>query len=358
MDLSLLLIIPAILIAAILIVAVREGTSNPLPKILGITIGIILIGSLLVPVIQDANADESVVYDDYIEISSDTYVDGVFEKLTSGDKTYAHANGIGKGMIGSQQYNVHKADLDVFFIMGQSNAAYSYYDASSASPVAELGQTYYYGTETQPVTQSVTGTGMYDAVNLNGTAKIGHLEQPFMAKYSELSGHKVYTINTGWNGASISVLTVGGSHYNYEQRTINAGLNAINMSDYNRGNFGMIWLQGESDAGLGTPVDEYKADFLALFDAMRHEGPNTFSTLFELDNAFIVQTRTARGPNTAEALTELAEENDHIYMATEITLTFTDDNGYLRGDDLHYSQTGFNLIGVAVAEFIVENHLT
>lgn len=359
MSMEILFVLPVLIIVALIVLFLRGenfGGRNILPMIMIAFVSVILIGSLLMPAIEEANADTSVTYDDYIEIDEDSEVSGVFEKITIGDVTYAHADGVGKGKIDGEYYDVQKAKLDVFMIMGQSNAAYAYYDTSTASPIAKLGQTYYYGTETQPVTQSLPGTGMYDAVNLDGTAKIGHLEMPFMAKYNELTDHKVYTINTGWIGANISILTVGGSHYGWEQRTANAGFNAINQDYYDVDMVGFIWLQGESDAGLGTPIEQYKADFLKLFDALNHTGSDVFSRLFTIDHAFIVQTRTARGENVAEALDQLAEENEDIYMATDVTLTFTVDNGYMRSDDLHYSQSGFNVIGVDVAEFIASKN--
>lgn len=354
MSLSILLVIPAIILVAIIVAMIRGGSKNILPGILIGTVSIILLGSLLAPMINEASADTSITYDDYVEIDADTEVSGSFEKVTSGDITYAHAKALGMGTIGGDRYNVQKAPLDVFLIMGQSNAAYSYYDTPTATPVAKPGQIYYYGTETQPVTQTVTGTGMYDAVNVDGSAKIGHLEMPFMSEYNELTDHKVYTINTGWNGANIAILTVGGTHYNYEQRTARSGFDAIDSNHYVIDTIGYIWLQGESDAGLDTPVSEYKADFLKLYNAIAGKSTDVFTNRFTMDKAFIVQTRTERGPNTAEALTQLAAENPDIYMATDITLSFTVDNGMVRSDNLHYTQQGFNAIGVAVARFIAE----
>ena len=353
--LPLLFAIPAVILIALIILFLK-GEGNPLPKIIGATIVVILLGSLLVPFLDDADVSEA-EYDDYIEIESDDTVSGAFEIITTSDKTYAHAKSVGSGEIDGKKYYVSKAQLDVYMIMGQSNAAYNYYDVSTAVPVAPPGETYYFGTSSQPNTQTDNGTGMFDAVNIDGSAKIGHLEMPFMSEYNSLTGHKVYTINTGWNAANIALLTVGGSHYSYEQRTARNGFDAIDQSHYVISTIGYLWLQGESDAGLDTPVDEYKSDFLKLYNAIAGKSSDLFTTRFTMDKAFIVQTRTARGPNTAEALTELAEENPDIYMATEITLTFSVDDGTLRTDDLHYTQRGFNQIGVAVAQYIVSNEL-
>lgn len=321
--------------------------------VIGATVVIILLGSLYMPFSKDVDISTA-EYDDYIEIESDTVVSGVFEKVETTSTTYAHAKDVGYGSIGDSKYYVSKAPLDVFLIMGQSNAAYSYYDVNTATPTTSPGEIYYFGTETQPNTQTVTGTGMFDAMNIDGTPKIGHLEMPFMSEYNDLTGHKVYTINTGWNGANISILTVGGAHYNYEQRTARNGFDAIDLNNYVVDTIGYIWLQGESDAGLDTPIDEYKADFLKLYNAIAGKSNDVFTNRFTMNDAFIVQTRTERGPNTAEALTELAEENPNIFMATDITLTFTVDNGMMRSDDLHYTQAGFNAIGVAVARFVAD----
>lgn len=347
-----LIAIPPILLIALLVFVIRSG--NLMAAAIAAFIVIVLTATILIPFLNDSDISNA-EYDDYIEINSDDTVSGSFEIVTAGSKTYAHANSVGYGEIDGNKYYVSKAKLDVFLIMGQSNAAYNYYDVSTASPVTSPGEIYYFGTSTQPNTQTVTGTGMYDAVNLDGSAVIGHLEMPFMSKYNEITGNKVYTINTGWNGASISVLTVGGSHYNYEQNIARAGFDSINQNNYSIETIGYIWLQGESDAGLETPIAEYKTDFLKLYNAIAGKSDDYFTNRFTMENAYIVQTRTARGDNVAEALIELASENNHIYMATDITLTFSVENGTLRSDDLHYTQAGFNLIGVAIAEFIAVN---
>lgn len=348
MDAHILLVIPAIILIAVIIVALKE--KNPTHLAVGATVVIILTGGILVPLLDDIGADTSMEYDDYVEVDADTVTGGAIELVTIGSKTYAHAADTGAGEINGKRYDVQKAQLDLFLIMGQSNAAYSYYDVATAAPVAELGTTYYFGTDTQPNTQIVTGIGMYDAVDpATGEARIGHLEMPFMAEYHAVTGHKVYTINTGWNGANISTLTVGGSHYNYEWRTARNGFSAVNQDHYTINPVGYIWIQGESDASLSTPVDEYKGAFMDLFDAISWQSSDRFTPLFKMDQAFIVQTRTVRGPNPAEALTELAEEYAGIHMATDVTLTFTVDNGMMRSDNLHYTQAAYNILGVQVA---------
>lgn len=312
---------------------------------------------------EPASSPPLTYYDDYLEVEPGTTASGSLEILTDSGHTYAHAKGLGDGTLTAGEnvttYSIAKAPLDVFLIMGQSNAAYSYYDVATASPVGSPGTTYYYGDSTKAMsTNTVTATGMHDAVKLDGSAVIGHIEMPFMTTYHELTGHKIYTINTGYNGAFISQLAPDGVYYSYEQTVADGGYAAIDLDYYVPNFVGYLWLQGESDAGYETQQVTYVANFLKLMKAIN--GTSTINRLsedFTMSQAFVIQTKTTRSATTADALTYLCDNYTNVHMATDVTLGFTVENGLMRSDNLHYSQAGQNIIGEKVAQYIFKNRL-
>lgn len=153
--------------------------------------------------------NESIMcYDDHIEILSSikrtpcpniSSATGALEIITINDIEYLHACDVGNGIITysdstKKTINVKKAQLDVFLILGQSNAMYRYSsDPSTASPVPPLGTAYYYGTSDDPVSnifynRSVNDYGMHSMTESADVARIGNIEAPFAAAYNKITG--------------------------------------------------------------------------------------------------------------------------------------------------------------------------
>lgn len=314
-------------------------------------VSICLVVGAFVPILTALDTPKDIEYDDYIELHSTVSdITGSLELIEKDGIKYAHAKELGSGTIYYtngmiDEYVVNKANLDVFLFAGQSNIAYRWYPEKDTinppNPVCSIGTAYYFGTSVPYHTGiELNECSIHDITEYSG---IGRLEMPFSAEYYKLTGHKVLTINSAVGGKSVTNYQPGATMY---VRTVDAWELALSMVDrsvFNVSIGGLIWCQGEADTY--ETIDWYKTRFNAMFDA--------FKTLDEpITKCYIDLIRPIRGMNSYLAQIELSEENDDIYLATDISSTFTIENGCLFYDDVHYTQKGQNLIGVALAKFI------
>lgn len=371
-SVTLLWLIPVFLILALLIFAYRKTNDGDLEHgdysiMIVPVIGIILVAGLLIPIITEATDDYHAQYDDYIETTA-VSSSGNMELVTIDGVKYAHATGVGEGVLtysdGSvDTYTISKAELDVWLLTGQSNAAYygeSRYDPDTATPVPKMGTSYYYGTSSAPVVfanpfEPDSSYGIYDMVDTStNTAKIGNIELPFAGQYQKYTNHKVLVVNGALSGASIEKLIPGGEVYTFMQTAFSDAMSKVNTSYYNINSCGYIWAQGESNSS--TLVDSYKMYFMEIYNSLSgQDQAHVFNADYNLPVCMIVQTREADSVNAAEAQEQLAAENDGIFLATTITQTFTVANGLLNGDNVHYTQLGDNKIGVALAKYFFKS---
>lgn len=251
--------------------------------------------------------------------------------------------------------------LDVVVIDGQSNAQYWGWTSNnicSPSIVNASGleapehDLYYYGDATPtyygPVyTQPTYDTTLasYDLHKMyDGEWKIGSYGPTLAKMLSERSGHDVLVIDVGVGAAPIQWLTTTGPGGIWAEKIISDALSKV-PSKYHVDILGMIWAQGESDAG--TTVDTYIERFNTLY--------NSLNDKFGLDKVYIIKTRDAYGGNAITAQEQLAAENDNITIATSIADTFTQENGLLNSDNLHYTQQGRTVIAEILGGAITFN---
>ena len=252
--------------------------------------------------------------------------------------------------------------LDVIIVDGQSNAQYWGWATNSiCSPSivndSDLGapthNLYYYGDSTPTYYGTVytepsydTSLDSYDLHSMydNGSWVIGSYGPALAKTLSERSGHDVLIIDVGVGAAPIQWLTITGPGGIWAEKIISDALSKV-PSKYHVDMLGMVWAQGESDKN--TAVDTYIERFNLLY--------NSLNVKFGLEKVYIIKTRDAVGGNSITAQEQLAAENENIIIATDITDTFTTENGYLRPDNLHYSQQGRTVIAEILGETIAYN---
>lgn len=246
--------------------------------------------------------------------------------------------------------------LDVLIIDGQSNAEYG--AAPVCDPdvlnaeydVAPAHSIYYYGTTTAPANQwdwshqynyawtafHVRNAYDYDA----GEWIIGGYEPILGNTISQKSGNDVLVVNMAIGARTIEQLLPDGEDGEYSWGVLDRAL--AEMDGYKIRMVGVVWIQGESDNA--TPVSDYKASFVELMDAFEEYGADQF---------YLVHTRDYYGGNANQAQDELAAEYSNVTMTTEITETFTVDNGMLDPNNpIHYSQSGRDAISFAIKDKI------
>lgn len=330
-----------------------QGGNNILSLVTEVTVGIILVGAVLVPAIADMEEEghNGWQYDDYRTCSANCTASGSLEVVDLGGTSYLHAKDIGDGEYSENgktyPVTVQKATLDVYMLGGQSNAAYAYYEPSEAQPRPLPGTSYYYGTSTTPAQSWHTTTDdyeIYSMVNSSGEMFVGNVEAPFAATYYERTGHKSLIINTAISGTGINAFVPGQSGYAHMLEYWEDAMSKIDTDHFEVSIMSYLWIQGEADVNLS--VSSYCGSFVKMNDALTDpDGP------FKLQSAIISQVREASSQNAADAQEYLASVWPNIFMGTEIAQTFTEANGLLRDDDLHYTQAGYNKIGIALADF-------
>ena len=235
--------------------------------------------------------------------------------------------------------------IDVIIIDGQSNAA-PYPGTTNLELVdQELGapthNIYYYGSPDSQPTWPEHYWKSYDVYPIykDGAYVIGSLDGPLAYYLSEKQGHDVLVINSAVSGSKISELIPGNPKGDWGIELIENALNKL--SGYRYVNIiGWVWAQGEWDST--TDIDEYKSDFLKL--------DNYFDSIGAYQ-CYIIKTKEHWG-NAVIAQRELVEEYPDIHMATEITESFTRENGMLLDGAGHYTQQARILVADSVADYI------
>jgi hypothetical protein len=317
-------------------------------RVIAIVVVLALIAGGAYYILHDNSAAEEICYDDYIESPAAVSAEGSLEIVTLSGVTYIHAVDVGTGSVefsdGSVEiYSVKKSQLDVYLLMGQSNAAYTHYDASS-STVTLPGTAYFYGT-TQPL--HTLNYHAYKEIctvkSMNapdGTQTVGNIEAPLAASLYESIGNKVLIVNGGVSGVKINTFTPGNINFLRASEVFCDAMERIDRTLYDPTVRSYIWIQGESDAL--TPVETYKTLFLEIHEDLTGSGVGLFSP-YDFDAGFI---SLIVGTNSSQAQIALTvDPEDNLILGATSAPTFSIENGLLKNDGVHYSQLGDNLIG-------------
>lgn len=322
-----------------------------------VAVAVILI--TIIPTSYDFQADEiTMQYDDYWESNGVSSATGSVEMVDLNGTSYVHAKSLGSGTLtysnGSTcTVTVTKAKLDVFLLAGQSNAGY--YDADKfRSPDVRIGTAYYFGTEISPVMPSLSGStvsyslddaALYDMMSPTGVPRIGDKGPAFCSTYYENTGHKVYWIVAGVGSAGIDLFNPNnGSVYEYTLDIYEAAMDEVDEDLYDVTAVAYIWIQGESNRTSPT-VDQYKTRFTAMNTRLLSDTGLQMCLVSQ-----IKETDSTNNPN--KALKQVAAEVSSVHIACDLASSFTQENGMMGFDNIHYSQKGDNAIGTAVAKYV------
>lgn len=244
--------------------------------------------------------------------------------------------------------------VDVVVIVGQSNAGYresvNYrVDPNIATINLDLSDSlYYYGTSTSPATYEVISNPSYDPTFKSYTLQkmcrdnryiIGGLEAPIAIDIHQKTGNDVVVLNLAVSSATISWLDPNGDWGIFASGVLDNALELINKKYSAVNQIGWVCLQGESDSN--TVKETYKSNFLRLMD---------FLSSYGFDEGYIVPPRESIGGTAYEAQLELIDEYSNLHLSTLIQNSFTEENGLLYGDNIHYTELGRIKIGAAVVD--------
>lgn len=239
--------------------------------------------------------------------------------------------------------------IDILLIDGQSNGAYYASNTTRCDPAVvnqELGapeyKALYYGTQSgssRVVGEDTTIRSMYRS----GEWKIGG-EEAGLAYYLMQKNHRdVLVLNIARGATGIEELATGET-WTDGKAVIEAALAKIDTM-YEAKNFvGWIMIHGEADRNQSKAY--YKQYFSILDNNLDKLG---------FEQCYFALPRYSWGLNAYDAMKELAAANPDIHIATDITETFTQANGLLNSDNLHYTQKGRTVLAKAIVAAIPAN---
>lgn len=258
--------------------------------------------------------------------------------------------------------------IDIFMVAGQSNAKGSPQadDALAYSPIPTPGTAYQYD-----VNDAISA-----GVDPIYTTDTGSAWPAFMQTYYVLTGHVVGVIGTAiggsgqWGGqcvAPASPTNVNGcwdpaaspTNITAAVARVQAGLAAYVAAGFTPSFKGILWAQGEADASYVNVGQESGSDYSTSFDAMR------VSLLATLGGKFYLSQMGTDDPDLL-----LAQPHYRVIRRQQIysisgdplnsLLAFDGAKFFPRGHspdlqqfDVHYTQSGYNIMGATMAANIV-----
>ena len=247
----------------------------------------------------------------------------------------------------------------LFIVAGQSNAVGYGADANggyeSAVDVAQ-----FWAWDEDPALLKPLKDPVYKSVK-------GSAWPAFCRRFFELTGRKVYILNVASGGAAVTdggyttTNTWADNAYGTLRATARAQFEALKAHleqqqlPFEIG--GLLWCQGETEGGriaAGTvSTQEYVDGTLDVFAFFRELTGKATLDAFVSKIGFSTTTLAPGTPAhegyvaVQEAQEEMCRDNEHVHMAFRLAPTFFD-VGYM-SDTIHYNQTGYNMMGEALA---------
>lgn len=320
-------------------------------KVIGLVVGVLLlaiVGATSLQILNETTpATSEWEYDDYKVIPEAVHAGGSLEIVETHLGEAVHARDVGPGTITyadgtTEGVTVDRAILDVFLITGQSNSAYYQADPAQADPLPRIGEAYAWATATGSYGHNYAGPYSVRPVvdPATGAANIGDKCPSFCAEVSAITGNKVFWICGGWGGVSINTFNPdGGAAWLYMADTVNSAMAAIDDRLFEVNPCSFIWIQGETDRYMA--VESYENKFIDVVDAITHGALG-----WTFDHCFISLITEFHGGNARQAQIDAAAANPgRITIATDAANSFSEANGLMSSDGIHYSQLGDNIIG-------------
>ena len=247
----------------------------------------------------------------------------------------------------------------LFIVAGQSNAVGYGADANGGyESAADVAQ--FWAWDEDPARLKPLKDPVYKSVK-------GSAWPAFCRRFFELTGHKVYILNVASGGAAVTdggyttANTWADNGYGTLRATARTQFEALKAHlerqqlPFEIG--GLLWCQGETDGGriaAGTvSAQEYMDGTLDVFAFFREITGKATLDVFISKIGFSTTTLAPGTPAhegyvaVQEAQEALCRGEEYVHMAFRLAPTFFD-VGYM-SDTIHYNQTGYNMMGEALA---------
>lgn len=249
------------------------------------------------------------------------------------------------------QITISPVEYDIVVAYGQSNSV-----GLASTPVADISSApeasiFAYNFD------SVSG----DIVPISNTmnhvnqdeegASTGNAWTAFANEWIKRTGRGVVILSAGRGGKTISELSKPSLYYSKLQTAYNNTVAAMASQNLIKANSYLVWHQGENDQLVNTRYEAYKASLLTLIS-------DVFSDFPDINNfgIAIVGCPSTRDQITWQRIQSSqysvanSENTGRVSVVYEGCPTFSELAGqYNSTDGVHYSQKGYNEMGVGIA---------
>lgn len=309
--------------------------------------------------------DKEMNYEDWTDYDT-TRILGMNGSSVEAAEGKLHAVGLGTTEIvnsdgSTYRIRVNPAHATLILMDGQSNGAYygmgDYPTAQdkTVTPAPEQGTCFYFGySNRMPYheTQDVSTCKIYDMIDAStGKVRVADKGPEFCKTYSEATGKKAIWVSLAIPSKRIAAWNQpNGSAWVQNLACMDKVNELLKDSGFAIDRTIVLWAQGESDYIHSTGYDHYLSSFRTLHDS----APSAWG--HDISAWYLMQGRTAVMGWVNDALAELAQTMDGVYLATTSALvdSFTVSNSLLNTDELHYTQKGDNALANAAARFATD----
>lgn len=310
--------------------------------------------------------DGNDAYDIEMEYEDWTAIDGEILGTTGPieiQNGMIHAVGVGtatavKADESVVKIRIREAHADLILMNGQSNGAYygiGDYPTNAdkaITPVPALGECFYFGySNRMPYheTQDVSSCRIYDMINPDtGAVRVADKGPGFCKAYSEATGKKTIWISLAIPSKRIAAWDQpSGSAWTQNIACMDKANSLLKDTGFSIDRTIVLWAQGESDFLHSTGYAHYLTSFRTLHDS----APAAWG--HDIAGWYLMEGRTEKVGWVNSAFEELAETMPDVHLATTSALvdSFTQNNGLLNSDDLHYTQKGDNALANSAARY-------
>ena len=251
---------------------------------------------------------------------------------------YFHAKDIGTSVIRLGErtvtVTVEKAKLNLIVIMGQSNSG-NHFDNATSDIKCALGTAYWwgggYGIKAKEPQNFIGATkGFHSTLLAELYAQSAAAGDPVKNVLVWHEGGSQTGEGTSKNGSSIYGWAASPSDTSGTDYTVKMVNNCVEYYEgladkYEIVSRGVYWLQGEGDGVRGIDPVEYSACFMAIWNKLKTEAGLEYMAIMRVRQGGDKNTlnNDINYSTTVAAQYDLANKNDDIFMATNITEYFT-----------------------------------
>ena len=247
------------------------------------------------------------------------------------------------------EYSVHKSnknnkekEVDLAIFMGQSNA--SGVGNASLAPTVQS----YMGSEFRAISDPTTLYDLCEPFGVNENKELGindrklkkgSMVSAFVNSYYNQTERKLVCISASQGATSIEDWQPDTNRLKDAINRFQSAITYLEANGYTIKNKFVVWLQGETDGGLGTSPEVYTARLKKTIDAMIEGGA---------DNFYIVRIGNNRDNQDLytpiiSAQTDLCKSYPKAILVST-KLSIMNQNNMMK-DAFHYTQQGYNIVG-------------